>query len=97
MSKKAPTQKLSLIDGSFSPADAKELLVNLFTSKIQFHELRNFSIRERFGHTDMQAQHRIPALRQSREEAILLAQEAAETGKQLQITSIVEIKLIDHP
>jgi hypothetical protein len=33
--------KLSLINGVYSSEEAKEILMNVFASKIQFHELKN--------------------------------------------------------
>lgn len=39
-----------LIEGSFSDEEAKDVLKNFFESKIHFHEMRNFSSEERFGH-----------------------------------------------
>lgn len=40
-------EKFSLINGTFRPDDAKEILVEAFRSKIKFHSLAAFSKRER--------------------------------------------------
>ncbi len=45
-------EALSLIDGKFSATDARELLMNLFLSNIQFHQMKNVSSQERFGKDD---------------------------------------------
>jgi hypothetical protein len=34
---------IMLIDGTFTKAQAKEILTNLIGTKIQFHQLKNFS------------------------------------------------------
>lgn len=45
-------KKYSLIDGDFTPKQAEEILRDLYTSKIQFHQMKNFSSIERFGKED---------------------------------------------
>ena len=54
---------ISLIDGSFDASEAKEILMNIYSTKIQFHELKNFSSKERFGKPDEMALKRIPQLK----------------------------------
>lgn len=84
-------QKLVLIDGSFSPQDSREILMSVFKSKIQFHNNKNFSSQERFGHDDEVAVERIPQLIESIEKLIEILQEAEKEGKTLVIKSNVEI------
>lgn len=55
--------KLTLIEGVFSKEEAREILMNIFSTKIKFHELKNFSSQERFGKDDDTALHRIPELK----------------------------------
>ena len=40
---------IKLIDGIFSAKDGNEILMNLYASKIAFHQMKNFSSNERFG------------------------------------------------
>jgi dihydroorotase len=58
-------EKLTLIEGVFSGADAAEILLNIFRAKLQFHKMKNFSSQERFGKEDLLAQKRIPELNKS--------------------------------
>jgi hypothetical protein len=58
-------EKLTLIEGVFSEADAAEILLNIFRTKLQFHKMKNFSSQERFGKEDSLAQKRIPELNKS--------------------------------
>ena len=44
--------KLTLIDGTFSHLEAKEILSGIVASKINFHNIKNWSSRERFGKDD---------------------------------------------
>ncbi|HQW56124.1 MAG TPA: hypothetical protein PK076_08355 [Saprospiraceae bacterium] len=53
---------LTLIEGEFSVDEAKGILINIFSSKINYHHLKNWSSQERFGKYDITAQKRIPAL-----------------------------------
>ncbi len=85
------TKELSLIDGKFSPQDARELLVSLFSSKLKFHQIKNFSSQERFGKEDALAVKKIPVLKKNIELLLKIIQEAEIQKKQLQIKSVVEI------
>lgn len=58
-------EKLTLIKGSFDAEDASEILLNLFSSKLQFHSLKNFSSMERFGVEDPISAQRIPELKKT--------------------------------
>lgn len=57
------TQQLNLIEGNFTNLEAKEILQNVFATKLKFHELKNFSSIERFGKEDPVAMVRIPQLK----------------------------------
>jgi hypothetical protein len=45
------TESIKLVEGTFSGIEAKEILVDLISKKINFHHLKNFSSEERFGKT----------------------------------------------
>ena len=70
-----------LIEGSFSDEEAKDVLKNFFESKIHFHEMRNFSSEERFGHKDAIALKRIPELKEASEEVLKIVQQAKLSNK----------------
>jgi len=56
--------KIMLINGTFTKTQAKELLTNVIGTKIQFHQLKNFSSIERTGFPDTIAETRLPMLRE---------------------------------
>ncbi len=85
------TETIKLIDGNFSPTDAKELLMNLFINKINFHENKNFSSHERFGKEDETATRRIPELKESFEKISRIVNEATAQNLNIVITSTVNI------
>lgn len=86
--------KLKLIDGNFSSQDGKDLLMNLFTSKINFHQLKNFSSNERFGKDDELAAKKIPVLKESKELITALFEEALAENKNFKLTSNITIELV---
>ncbi|GBL35843.1 hypothetical protein EMGBS15_14380 [Filimonas sp.] len=89
-------EKLNLIDGEFSHEEAKEILMNIFSTKIHFHKMRNFSSQERFGREDETAIRRIHALEIEIEKVIKVVSEANTLNKKLVITSEINISLADE-
>lgn len=81
----------TLIDGEFSTADGKELLTNLYSDKIQFHQMKNFSSNERFGRDDETAIKRIPELRECIKNISSVVKEAESKKKNLIIKSVINI------
>ena len=87
------TKKLTLIEGSFTAEEAKEILLNVFSTKINFHEMKNFSSQERFGMEDEIAQMRIPKLKNEIENVLELVSVADLNKNKLVITSEINISL----
>jgi len=88
-------EKLTLFEGKFSFDEAKEILMTMFSSKINFHNIQNWSSQERFGKDDEVAQKRIPVLRNEMKilEEILL--EAKAQNKKLAVNSEINISLLE--
>ncbi len=84
-------QKLKLIDGTFSPKDAKEILMNVFTSKMQFHQHKNFSSQERYGKQDENAVKRIPELLKCKEMITALIEQGEKKKEAIVISAEVTI------
>ena len=89
-------EKLTLIDGVFSTEEANEILMSIFTSKINFHNIKNWSSNERFGKDDESAQRRIPALKNEIENLQIILSKAKANNKKLVVTSEINIALSDH-
>ena len=85
------TATLTLIEGTFTNNEAKEILSNIFLTKINFHKTRNFSSVERFGKEDEISQSRIPALKTELEKLHEFLAEAKADNKKLVITSAINI------
>lgn len=88
-------KKLVLIHGEFSPTEAKQILTSIFSSKIQFHELRNFSSMERLGKEDKLSIKRIPQLKKSLIQIEKAVEKSRKQNKRVKIESEITISLID--
>jgi hypothetical protein len=86
-------EKLTLIEGDFYFDEAKEILMTMFSSKINFHNIQNCSSQERFGKDDEVAQKRIPVLRNEIKKLEKILLEAKEKNKKLVINSEINISL----
>jgi hypothetical protein len=82
---------LTLIDGVFTPCDARMILMEAFSSKIRFHQLNNFSAKERFGKEDPVAKHKIALLGQSLKRISEITEYALGQNIQLEISAQVII------
>lgn len=87
-------QKFKFIDGNFSAVESREILKNVFTSKIQFHQIKNFSSQERNGKDDEHSLRRIVELKESIENVVSFLEQARKQGKQLEIKSEIEITIL---
>ena len=88
------TGTFELVRGNFSPQEARELVNDLFSKKINFNELKIFSEEIRYGHKDQHLKQRVMELKQSREQANLLIAEAEQEGKTLRIDSSISLDLL---
>lgn len=87
------TKKLNFIEGTFSHVEAKEILINVFTQKINFHHQKNFSSQERFGKVDVAATKRIIELKKGLEHALAVIEDAQKTNQKINISSEISISL----
>lgn len=88
-------EQLNLIAGSFWADEAKQILLNIFSTKIQFHKLKNFVAQERNGKPDEKANERIAELQKEIEKIIQVADNAQQQNKKLLLKAVVNIELID--
>ncbi|WP_029038803.1 hypothetical protein [Salinimicrobium xinjiangense] len=84
-------KNLKLIDGTFSPADARDILLNMIGSKIQFHNNRDFSSEIRIGSSDKSSRVRLAELRETREQIISFLENAEREGSTVIINSSVSL------
>lgn len=89
-------EKLKLIEGEFSFNEAREILTSMFNSKINFHNIQNWSSQERYGKDDETAQMKIPLLKNEIEKLEEIILEAKANNKKLIINSEINISLKDN-
>lgn len=90
------TETIDLIKGTFTPNEAQEILLQLLDSKITFHNIKNWSSRERFGKPDADSEQRLKYLRKSRDKVKKLVSKLIKSGngeKTVTINSIIEINI----
>lgn len=85
---------LNLINGDFTPEDAKEILNELITEKINFHERKSLSSQIRFGYKDEASIKRVVELKSLREYINEKIKEAQYQSKNVRIISDLQLELI---
>jgi hypothetical protein len=92
---KTAKDQFELIQGEFTPEDARDIVINLIQKKINFHSTRNFSNFIRFGSAEEEwSLKRIEDLKKSEEEIRNLINQAKAEGKKLKIQSDISIEFI---
>ncbi|WMN12965.1 hypothetical protein QYS49_35125 [Marivirga salinae] len=87
-------QEKDLLRGEYSAEEAKEIISNFITQKINFHNMRNFRSQVRYEKPDENSLKRIEELKESRKSIMELINTAKEEGKMLKIDSTITIELI---
>lgn len=85
------TETIELIKGTFTPDEAREVLLRMLNSKIDFHNLKNLSSRERFGKPDSYSEQRLEVLKEARKKVETLISNSIDEEKKLTIKSSIEI------
>lgn len=90
------SKQLNFIDGEFTAPEAKELLMDLFTKKMKFHEMKNFSSVVRFGDQDKLSKNRIESLKSTIDDLSEYLNSLGNDQIKLRIQSKIEISLKDE-
>ena len=85
-----------LVDGQFTSSEARSILFALINSKINFHSMESFGIRERISGDTSFHQKRIKELAQTNIDIRKVLDYAEKNKLQLRIDGTIEIKLIDE-
>jgi hypothetical protein len=87
---------LKLIDGTFESKDAFEILMNVYSSKIHFHQLKNIQSQEREGKDCKKSKRRIEELKKSMDKASKVLASAQLKGKRVIMKSEVIISFVEE-
>jgi len=88
-------ETVQLINGEFTAEQAKEILTNVLTTKIHFHQMKNFSSLERFSVEDEIAIERLPELKRELKRTLAFLQTPEFSNKKIQIHSEIKISIIN--
>jgi hypothetical protein len=87
------TKDFKLVEGTYSSEESMEILMNLFNSKINFHELKIFSAMERRGIDDKFSKKRINELNKCIKEIAAFVKKAEKNKQNIVIQSIVNLSV----
>lgn len=87
---------LKLIDGIFMPSDAGNVLFDLISRKINYHQIELFSNEERFGNDLSNSISRIKQLNEMKNSLHEIIAYASEKGMSLKIESRIHITCIEE-
>ena len=87
-------QRFHLIDGTFSPLEARQVLLSMVKSKIAHHSLEQFSHEERFGRDVAHSEKRLEKLRALDVAIRELLAMAVEEKQTLKIDAWIDITIV---
>ena len=87
--------EVKFINGEFSQEDARELLLNIISKKIQFHSVDSLSLWEKNASEDFGAKKRLEELQSARSQVLQLLTSQTTMGKKINIYSTIEIEVLD--
>ena len=87
---------LKLIDGTFAPSEAGKILFELINRKINYHQMELFSNNERFSNDISSSVKRIEELKLTQNLLKEIIGYANDKKQQLQISSFIEIKIVQQ-
>lgn len=88
-------QNFQLIDGTFTPDEARRILGAMVKGKIDFHSLEKHSKDERSAEVCQKSEERLAALRDLDAKLKALFGSAEASGKKLEVKGTIEISPVD--
>ena len=85
-----------LIDGIFTPKEASEILLNLYISKLKFHQMKQFSSQERLGIDDAYAQSKILQLQEAMDQLVAILNTMDSVDHKMSIESHVQLRFVNN-
>jgi hypothetical protein len=88
-------QQFQLIDGTFTPSEAGQILLSMVKSKIDYHSLERYSNEERFGRDTTQSEVRLEKLQKLNTSLKELLALADAEKQNLKIDGWIEISFVE--
>ncbi|MHA7864008.1 hypothetical protein [Flagellimonas marinaquae] len=97
LSKVTTEQKtIQLVDGTFTPSEANDVISALIDEKINFHKIQRLKIYEGNHHCKTNLlDSRIVELEEERRMARMIINQARSEGRNVQINGVLEFKFVD--
>ena len=89
-------EKITLINDSFTNEEAKDLLIQLFKSPINFYTIKNWSSQEMYRKEDSNSIEQIPALKNEMEKIQAIILKSKKEKKKIVVNSEINISLVDE-
>ncbi len=87
-------KNFKIIDNTYSPLQAKEVLLTLFGDKIRFLHIQALRMREMYSGDTSAIEQRIEELKVAQSEFVKLLDEAAAQNMDIKINGEIELELI---
>lgn len=84
-----------LVDGKFTPSDARKILIELIQNKINFHTRELHRMEEHREGNATRSEKRITQLRKSSEALKKKLVQAEQKGMQLKVKGVIEITFLE--
>ncbi|MEM9143166.1 MAG: hypothetical protein AAGA86_09270 [Bacteroidota bacterium] len=84
---------LKLVEGSFSPAEAADVLLSLINDKIKFHTVQALNLKQGYQEDTSHSEQRIKELKEAKEMVKTLVVKAQKEGLAIEIHSPIQIRL----
>jgi len=85
--------RIKFIDGSFTPAEAAEVLFAVLGDKIRFHNIQVLSLQERFNKDASHSRKRLEELHAAEDQVSELLAAAREAGATIEIQSTIQLTI----
>jgi hypothetical protein len=89
-------EKITLINDSFTNEEAKDLLIQLFKSPINFYTIKNWSSQEMYRKEGSNSIEQIPALKNEMEKIQAIILKSKKEKKKIVVNSEINISLVDE-
>jgi hypothetical protein len=86
--------QFQLVEGQYTPVEAKKILLGLINSKINFHQLENFSNEIRFSENTDHSKSRIELLTTASENITDLINYSIPNDMEFKIEGTIQISLV---
>lgn len=93
--KKLSMEKFTLLDSTYTPDQAREVVLTLISDKIRFLNMQSLRIREMYSGDTSHLEERIEDLKKSKKEIEAILDAAKNEGKDVSFSSEISVKLVN--